>query len=595
MKQVKRLAAAMLMLAVLAPATPVAAEAWGDSGGIGIPGGDGQYRDGNIYCRNGEGWIRPNDGSPHYKFYDYPFSQCPASQTGGVPVCPTEDCRLLYTEESQYYSYEPTHIEVWRFYGTRENPVMFWSASRVNLSAWGSDNAPLVLFAPHPNDAAGAQRNGFVSPYQGLSATNSSNETVVYTPSTSEVLGFAHTTLPPFRTSPGSCQSLISSDNPYRSLPAWAQERLAARYNEWAARFSPATGLALSNLRSMSPMQFDDSIPCGSGVEFSRPDRVLEENPALQPVYGTCWIPVERRATTFTSGSTGIPVFNWRTSGGHRYDMTKYAMNSTTTVDPTTGGAPAYHAVWRAAIADEVRTRQAPDLTPTNGSGSGNFTPGDPYNKAYPDLDYNAFRLTSNRERAAWAAGLFAHCEDGPSLAEPPQMSDPIVAGDATVTVTVNAQNVFMVTPVGNAAPQRVTARSHSFVCSGNCQDPELPSPYVLEVNNQVKVAGTAGYDGFQITDRSSTGRYGSTSYADLYFSKPTTPSQKVQVFAEASGSWRLFTEKVTVTTPACSTCAPEDTITIEYFVWEDKPLGIIYELSPSLRPVYGATAVWRN
>jgi hypothetical protein len=580
------------MTTLALPAAPVSANAYGDNGGSGSVGNDVTLSKGNVYCRNGEGWVAPDDGGAHYKWYDYPFTQCPTSQIGEA-IC-TTICRLADNTIADYF-YEPTHVEVWRFYGTRANPVQYWSASRVNFAAWGADNVPLVFFSPHPNDANGTpEANRYVAPFQIFPTTNRYREPVVVARwSGGGAFGTAFTTLPPHTRSSGSCKSLRSSDNPYQALDSWAQTDLAARYNQWQPQWGAAAAMAMANLQSMAPMAYDDGLACSSGVEFARPKSVLASNPDLQPVYGSCWIPVERRATNFTSATTGQVVQNFGINGGHRYDNTRYPKNSTSTYEKN-GSVPRYHTNWRNQIKAEVQSRYAPDLYPAS-SGGGNFTPGDPYYKTNPDTDPNRLRRTSDRARAAQAAADHAHCADGPlSAAEDTGGGDPVV-GDATVTVTTTSPQVFNVTAVGSSQLQRVSAVSHSFTCTGDCDDPDLPSPFVVSMFTRATVTGTNGYNGFDVVAQRSAGRLGRTSYVDLRFFSPTRPDQKVQVRTDAEGIWRLFTEKVTVTVPACNTCPDDQTLTIEYFVWEDKPLGIIHEGSPVQRPVYGASATWRD
>jgi hypothetical protein len=616
-----------LVVALLAPTASVAAIGYEDSGGASTAGGGNQDTNGDVFCQNGEGWFRNNSGQT-YKIYDYPFSQCAPAQLRGNVICVPTDCRLSTTTTALRRTIEPTHYEVWRFYGTRAQPIRSWTMSRVNF-VWAQQNVPLAFFSPHPNDRGGVAGGGYVSQYQYHRLKSVYEEEMVMTCvrrsgatidncGQAEFADLTYTTQVPLLRY-GSCESLISSDNPFASLDATAQELLRQLYNNWAPRWTHSTALVMTNLRSMSPMAYNDGIACTSGVEFTRPLSVTTSNPGATPVYGTCWIPVERKALNFTSATTGAVVKNWPVTGGHRYDATRYPAYSSGSVDPTTGRTPAYHADWRAGIAVEVNARSMRDLYPPDGwHGSPFFTPGDPYYKHLGEGDPNLFRKTSDRSRAASMASIHAHCVDGPlSAAEerdcptgacvpppppttpPPDTPPPPTASgaNATVTVTVESPEVFNMTAVPESGAsvqrQRVESVSHSFTCHANCGGAGLPSPHMVSMTSRLVVYGTNGYVNYDVVARKTAGGYGATAYVDLEFTRATEPNQMMRIDSESEGTWRRYTERRSVTVPACQTCS--ETVTISWIVWEDLPVGIIKEGAPVDRRVMGATSIWRS
>lgn len=590
-----------LLAGPAAPSTPVLADATEDplDDGSNRPGDNvSEYKKGTIRCVNGEGWQADATGKLIKRLYSYPFSQC----VPGICLPSQWSCTWAITVDTPGpdFVYCQTHAEVWRFYGTRSQPVKSYTVSRVYLR-WCENNPVVQYHYPHPNDANQMLIAGSSNPFQARAVANGYKvgpgvqETIYISQPSSSVPGGTYTTAPPFIRN-GSCTAIISSDSPYAAMTPEAQQMLLAKYNAWAPQFSNVTSRAMANLASISPLVWDDNITCSSGAEFGRPKSVADSNPGELPVYGACWIPVERYAAMFTGPSMAVP--NW-TNTVHRYDTDRYSYRYSSASQP-------YHSNWRQAIADEVSRRPGGPVPPQNGSQM--WTPGDPYSSS------NRFSETVNRAAAATAAANYSRCEDGPlsnTMCEV-DCGGNIVEEDTTepsasVSMSVSAPNNFLVG--GETLRQSVTATASNFTCS-NCTSPGSPKPYIERLIADIQVAGTGGYRQYKsvsgerqnLTSFCSESQLASSSGCStsevLEFYRSSDPGQGVRVALSGSGSVVAFPERKTVTVPSTQTClpsAPGCMITIVFYPPETLPIKINWGVRETVSPVISSSAVWRK
>lgn len=408
------LALAVSMLAFTGP-SKVSAEAWGDTGS-GVGGSTGSTPVSvPTTCVKGELWERNAAGTPTQKLLSAPSSYCVLNLCAtGRSTCRTTTARI----------YCPQFEEVWRFYGTRSNPLQAMTVSHINHARDCEAAALFTVFSPHPNDAGAATAPSSANPFQARvtstrrmygNAAVTMAEKVYYTQPSAQYPSGTYTTTPPFITS-GSCTTLLSSDTPFAAMDSWAKSEINTMISRFTPGYSAATARAMSNVNAA--LGWDDGLTCSSALEFSRAasaiDPMLGGNEGDTPVYGTCWIPVVRlaRPTVDANGNAGPPEFS--TAYAYRYDDDRYPANYSS--------APAaHHASWRAAIQYEVASRQAPSGMPNTvydaslgynvyetKNGSTWVSPGEPYSPV------NMVSRSVNRAQAAVAASLHARCEDGP-------------------------------------------------------------------------------------------------------------------------------------------------------------------------------------
>jgi hypothetical protein len=329
---------------------------------------------------------------------------------------------------------------------------------------------------------------------------------------------------------------------------------------------------------------------------------VKTSNPAALPVYGTCWLPVERLGWYFTGKSPSAKVLNWSSQNVHRYDTRRYAKNYTESIDPLTGQKPGYHTNWRNAIYDEVRARTGPAISPTPGSGS--WSPGEPYSNA------NRTSTSVNRTAAAAAARDYARCEDGPlsSAAAPGDDPEPNPDGfpDVSVQLGLSAPQNFVVG--GATARQAVSVTASDYTCT-NCSSPGSPTPYVKELNVALSVGTTGGYTQWKtvqahrknLASVCSVGQLvaGCTTSKVLEFYRATRAGQTVQVSIAGSGTVWTFPNRKTAQVPVSSTCdraRPGCLITIVYYPPVERTISVSYATPQSAAaPVISSTATWRK
>lgn len=428
----------LLLVALLVSSFPVssAAAIGVDDSGSG-PGGTADpksYTYGKVECRNGAGYelqLQP-DGtyvSTGKLVWSSVYSQC------STKVCPTGQWSCTYLRTTQVPEVTmtcakelikitagapqtvpacrdvkvttarakscQTHWEVWRFYGTTANPLAAWTVSRVYLGEWCQPEPPLTVYTPHPDDAGYAAPPSLNNPFVTAMGTNRYGETFYATHPSGKHPQGAFTSAPPFRSS-GSCTSLVrtGSSNPYAESTEWADIR---RY-EMFLRFATAPELRVEvNAKSMANLKMDgtweDGIPCSSGAEFVPTAAALAANPGIKPVFGTCWIPVNRELYQFT-GPNGVAVWNVNAASIHRYAPSNPA-----------GGRLTDHMAWRNGIFTEVSTRPGSNGV-ANPPGSQSWTPGEPANGT------NNLSPNMNRSAAAAAARDYATCVDGPLSAD---------------------------------------------------------------------------------------------------------------------------------------------------------------------------------
>lgn len=555
----------VLLVAVLVAVTalsvsPAYGVGWGDEIRAGTGGGAAGGTRGVTYCGpNGEGWIVTGSGA-RVKVYDAPFFKCdPARSHSGWTTGTT----------TQFV----TRWEVWRFYGTEADPAAGYTVSDIFLPSWtysGTNTVEAVIYSPHPNDA-GAMIGRY--PWQASSGTNAHGETFYRTSSSRVYPSGALTTGPPFRNSGISCTGLRSlSDTEigtYVDASPEAKSELETLAAGWAVRFGADVAAQMANLSSVDPFVFGDGIPCTSGVEFAG------TRDGVRPVYGACWIPVERRAIEYSDGRN--LWWEFPTRGGHRYDDDKFSYRYSS--------APKwYHDSWRDAIYNEVLSRPGNDLYEV---------PGDPYKS---DTDVSS--RSSDRAAAAAAAANYARCEDGPTFllgglntppddtpppgSQPPGSSTPPGGASAGtppsgvpyLIVTVDAPEYF--TATGDDDPQTVTVTPSTLRCVGctpapSC--PDAPEPRLSSLDLEMSIAGSGGYTQYRLL-RTVDPRGLGTHSATMVFYTPTTPGQSMHLEASGSGTY--------VSYDGCHT----EVRTIGTQQWE----VMVYE--PSTHPV---TIVWRG
>lgn len=439
------LLAVCLAVAVLAPAQAFA-DGYNDAGGSGSGGGGDSGGTGNSYCVNGEGWF---NGRP---IYDAWWPRC-APGGGGF-------------QKDGYTALCQTGFDVWRFWGHKNSPVEGWSASRINLDYWCENNPLISLFSPHPHDA-GAMLNA--PPWVNDVHTNGATppQTVVRAPNS------RYTTLPPFRSGGASCSALITRPDPWApvvnadsELGAKVRTDIAYMYNAWSYMFSPPIARQLVNARFVNgtnpgDIGWDDGVPCSSGMElFNAAD---PSNPA---VFGTCWIPTERRMVRWRNAA-GELAPSWPVRGRHRYDDT-YGPQTVPADKP-------WHAEWRRVIIAEVGSRPGT---------MGLEVPGQPYPADYdnpPEPD---------RRLAAEAAARFARCEDGAYSAYGMEETVTGTSGLETITVTSPQPEVG-----GELRPARWTAQvTDSVFPSAELSGPGAPAATVTRRSWDFKLVGVGGY-----------------------------------------------------------------------------------------------------
>ncbi len=404
----------VLMLALSGP-TKVSAEAWDDTGsGVDGTGGTTPVSVPTT-CVKGELWKKNAAGTPTDKLLSAPSSFCVLDLCAtGRSTCQTTQQRIFC----------PQFEEVWRFYGTRSNPIQAMTVSHVNHARDCEAAALFSVFSPHPNDAGAASVPGPSNPFASRvssmrrmhgTASVTMAEKVYYSQPSAQYPSGTYTTTPPFIMA-GSCTTLLSADTPFAVMDSWAKSEINTMISRFTSGYSALTARAMSNVNAA--LGWDDGLTCSSALEFSRAaaavDPMLGGDEGATPVYGTCWIPVVRlaRPTLDSRGNAGPPEFS--TAYAYRYDDDRYPANFSSVPAP-------HHATWRAAIRYEVAGRNAPGGMPNTvfdaslgynvsetKNGSTWVTPGEPYTTT------NQFYRSIDRQRAAAAAALHARCEDGP-------------------------------------------------------------------------------------------------------------------------------------------------------------------------------------
>jgi hypothetical protein len=632
-KTLRRLSV-LLAFAAVSQASPVLAGSWDDVGGD--PSDSNKeivtYKRGEVICKNGEGWYVEQGynaaGNPvglpsETKRWDKNYTQCTVDKQGTYTFLRTTQ---LNKEQFQYCQ---THWEVWRFYGTRGTPVKGYTVSRVNFRDWCEPSVNARFYSPNPADAGGP--SPFVSSY-GKNAAGESVATIRSAPGFSTGL---FTTAAPFRFEGTSCAALRASDTPFAENTEWAKTNLESIYNGYLSRENSETARYMSNLKTPTPLTWEDGVPCTSGAEFSRPAAVTDADPNATPVYGTCYVKVNRIAAVFT-GPRGDWLPNWPTYTIHRY--VKEPGVRFTTPQP-------YEDVWRQQIVREVQTRGTNTGKPGT---SARWTPGDPYNAS------NALLSSIDVNAAAATAATSATCvdesfdADGPTTTTttttptttPPPVTIPNDAPGAiwtpsrpagpSIYYTLTVPRSFFV--AGTPTTQKVTGVISDYLCTGaGCTSEAIdratgrPLPRAVVSNDiSIRLGGTGGFSQFREASSYENADNPSCNKAapfnasrpsancgiskELEFYRATESNQGLVV--EVSGTATLITFENYIaryehdrSRPSCpymqcrvaiyqSRPVYRNVAIIFRLKYEDSPT--LYAASSATRPVYSASAVWR-
>lgn len=308
------------------------------------------------------------------------------------------------------YQHYCTHtFEVWRFYGTRANPVQARTVSRVNLEPCNTRYRVLINEG-HPEDSSQTPLFGLVEPYRRGTVFGSP---LVGVQASISAIGtndvpqqFVITSNWPFRRTGLSCHRLMSRDpNPPSSGDQYDRmasiwRSLAARWGRWWADATmdrvggtyenPVFG---NNGLDCSSPTADFAVPAQPGVPYSQQQDVR--------VSGVCAIPVWREHAITTNPVTREVwyaairpgVVNW--AGTPEVYSQYYGIGSTS--NARTPENEAILNAMRLSIYDEVVTRPWSARTP------GLY----PEDQARPPW---ASSTDGDLGRAGLVAALFSHC-----------------------------------------------------------------------------------------------------------------------------------------------------------------------------------------
>ena len=265
----------------------------------------------------GNGSWGKDDGGTRYDCTN-PFYQ--ASNRNGAlyashPTCWTKPKEW---EKNYWRGYEwaaswkwcPHAFEVWRFYGTRADPIAAMTVSRANLDPCAS-NSEALLHENHPEDAAPGTRVG--APYE-VSYSRETGRRVASAGGPNNARWVA-TTNPPFRYGgTTSCKALMSRDPAMaevgRPTGEVARNVAPTYWDVMMGRFGAPWSRAMLEVTAADSAArtvtiADDGRPCSSPRDFAVevPDvadtAALANNKGLK-FSGYCLLPVSRKHDKFT-------------------------------------------------------------------------------------------------------------------------------------------------------------------------------------------------------------------------------------------------------------------------------------------------------
>lgn len=509
----------------------------------------------------------------------------------------------------------PIGWEVWRFYGTLQDPTASESVSRAYMNSRTCQTGYAYLESPNleddPNTPQGGTTpmkpqivwddvNGFVGRSQPIPALGNAQ---------------AYMTLAPFRRIGSACtafstvgqpgtdfvQRMLNAGGDLYNVPGayTLRSTFAAKYRAVRDLFGATSANALFNVSGGNPAAgtpvIGDSYRCGSPQDFavvktvSQLNATPNRNFADRRIMGSCWLPVTRM----------MHRYNWLGASVYDVYLRPYyggadEAYAPSTPNPFEGGGNASlnsagqnaFTAYRAAIADEIRTRVA--------GAAG--TPG-----ATPTLSPNAFGLPPSQR--AWLAGYSAQCQASfgdvyptPDAAPQPQIGT--LPGDA-VELIVNTPEVGQAGG-SNRAPAEVTTRAGNVLCGTTpCTGAILPrifsiSPALSVVDPDVADARTASggtyrpvTDCFTNPSRCGVGTWG------LEFLKATPNRDEVTI--AGAGSAVIYANVGGTST--YTVCFPGDygvpctsqTTSVSQLVSKTVPLVFRYQPDDSF-PVVSAT-----
>jgi hypothetical protein len=645
--------AGLLISSLLLQASPALAGSWDDVGddSTNLTTELTSYSNSELTCKNGEGWYSTQTydasgnvlGTPVLKkVWDKGFSQCTVDKSGSYRLSTTLDAinskrpitlnclgstasvkspslkKCSTTEpkviKSPYITCQ-THWEVWRFYGTRATPVKGYTVSRSNLRAWCEPEVTARFYAPNPADA------GVPSPFVKTSLSNLIGESVAVShPIAGSNYGL-FTTSAPFRVEGISCKDQRVPDSVFAKDDPSSQEPILNLYNYYSSRESEPQARYMSNLKSVSPFVWDDGVPCSSGAEFTP----IEATPdSARPVYGTCFVKVERRGLLFTNSTTNQSYANWPSNTIHRYvkDLSPDHFNT----------SQPYENTWRKAIEQEVKTR---GTATGKATGPTRWTPGEPYTFA------NVFQTDINVPAAATAASVNASCIDETLSLSQVVCSDPCTPTTTTtpppprpagpsIYYTLTVPRSFFV--AGTPTTQKITGVISDYLCTGaGCNSEPTdrgtgrPLPRaVVSTDIDVSISSTGGFSQFREASSYENADNPSCNKAapfnasrpsancgiskELEFYRATESNQGLVV--ELSGTATLITFENYIARyehdPSKPRCPRNQCIVA---IYQSRPVyrnvAIIFRLkyedsdeilnrASATMPVYSSTAVWR-
>jgi len=403
------------------------------------------------------------------------------------PPCNDDGSGPWLRSSSEGATYRHAGWEVWRFYGTFDNPAQAMTVSQVNLPAWGVSETVVPwahrskVFAPHPDDAGA---HSHTSPWYHQSGQNPHGQ--VFSRAEPNVGEDAFvTTRPPFRTS-GSCTDLQSRPNPlsrYFQQPLQPEEQ-SIRDGVWSLfrHYQPQgenTALAVINATSATGpnnIGWDDGRDCSSGFDFIRD---VADNPDDRVVFGVCYMPTQRTANIFRNPQ-GDAMLGFRARFGDRY------------VAPDGAAQPdlpaSIDSAWRNRLHNEISTR---NTRPYRQPGD-QPTPGAPFNRlasgGYPQWQDPVYR----RDQAANFARDNAICAFGVGSSTSAQTTRTEGRDGDQVQITVTRPDVANV----GGATQWVTfeANASQLLCGNRpCGGEEL-DPQLVELDFDLRIEGDRDY-----------------------------------------------------------------------------------------------------
>ena len=541
--------------------------------------------------------VTPNIASTGKVLYQWPYTVCNDEPTSirsyshwrGAP-------RALCT----------VGWEVWRFYGSVGAPQGAMSVSRINHNQNSGSNggcmdgAPVNVISPQPQDVQGVSAGPFA-----VGDTSDLWGREVRT------VGMGYTTATPFRHVGGSCAALQAPVAQIQKVIDEKREIFEQLQNRFEFGTESVAGVGADAAAAMmnGGIKASDGIDCNSGLDF------VGFTGADRRIYGTCFIPIQRRLVHTYPSSAGSfepdrVINNWTTVGGERYDVTKYSKTERGDFDRDWASQSVQIRSW---IYDEVLNREGATLHPTPTTANTPLLVGEPYNGNWEANSSS----TRNAAAAAAAARDHSRCEAGPFLAAfagdkpndvPSETPPPPPPPPPPVTVTPAGDiDVALDAPVrffagGITKPQSMTATPSPFTCD-DCRVPASdgfpagPSPILRDFNLELEVSATGGFNAWRETSRTQEpGILGAQRVNVEFYAGAANSNQQMVITAQAEGTYRVYPTRRIIEFPTGfdEQGEPLPPVYFPYYPGEDRAANVTFNPSQLTRDVVGATAAPR-